>query len=112
MKHVGLNVAADPLYTMSYTGVNAGMVIGVADDAGINHEGSADSGEAWDDETTHDSFALFLAHPLDEQGNVHAVQGDNRKLGAVEDEGNTFKDGALENGETIESTCQVGDVEV
>lgn len=29
MKHVGLNVAADPLYTMSYTGVNAGMVIGV-----------------------------------------------------------------------------------
>ena len=28
MKHVGLNVAADPLFTMSYTGVNAGMVIG------------------------------------------------------------------------------------
>ena len=36
MKHVGLNVAADPLYTMSYTGVNAGMVIGVADDAGMH----------------------------------------------------------------------------
>ena len=35
-KHVGLNVAADPLYTMSYTGVNAGMVIGVADDAGMH----------------------------------------------------------------------------
>ena len=34
MKHVGLNVAADPLFTISYTGVNAGMVIGVADDAG------------------------------------------------------------------------------
>lgn len=36
MKHVGLNVAADPLYTMSYTGVNAGMVICVADDAGMH----------------------------------------------------------------------------
>ncbi|MBR2189590.1 MAG: indolepyruvate ferredoxin oxidoreductase subunit alpha [Eubacterium sp.] len=36
MKHVGLNVAADPLYTMSYTGVNAGFVIGVADDAGMH----------------------------------------------------------------------------
>ncbi|MBR5423994.1 MAG: indolepyruvate ferredoxin oxidoreductase subunit alpha [Clostridia bacterium] len=36
MKHVGLNVAADPLYTMSYTGVNAGLVIAVADDAGMH----------------------------------------------------------------------------
>ena len=36
MKHVGLNVAADPLYTASYTGVNAGMVIAVADDAGMH----------------------------------------------------------------------------
>ena len=36
MKHVGLNVAADPLYTLSYTGVNAGLVICVADDAGMH----------------------------------------------------------------------------
>ncbi len=36
MKHVGLNVASDPLYTMSYTGVNAGLVIGVADDPGMH----------------------------------------------------------------------------
>ena len=36
MKHVGLNVAADQLYTASYTGVNAGMVIAVADDAGMH----------------------------------------------------------------------------
>ncbi len=36
MKHVGLNVAADPLFTISYTGVNAGMVIGVADDPGMH----------------------------------------------------------------------------
>lgn len=36
MKHVGLNVAADPLYTASYTGVNAGMVVAVADDQGMH----------------------------------------------------------------------------
>ncbi len=36
MKHVGLNVAADPLFTVAYTGVNAGMVIGVADDPGMH----------------------------------------------------------------------------
>ncbi|MBQ7267116.1 MAG: indolepyruvate ferredoxin oxidoreductase subunit alpha, partial [Synergistaceae bacterium] len=36
MKHVGLNVAADPMFTVSYTGVNAGMVICVADDAGMH----------------------------------------------------------------------------
>ena len=36
MKHVGLNVAADPLFTISYTGVNGGLVIGVADDAGMH----------------------------------------------------------------------------
>ncbi|MCQ2576007.1 MAG: indolepyruvate ferredoxin oxidoreductase subunit alpha [Treponema sp.] len=36
MKHVGLNVAADPLYTAAYTGVNAGLVVGVADDPGMH----------------------------------------------------------------------------
>ena len=36
MKHVGLNVAADPLFITSYTGVNGGMVIGVADDPGMH----------------------------------------------------------------------------
>ena len=36
MKHVGLNVAADPLFTLSYTGVNGGMVICVADDLGMH----------------------------------------------------------------------------
>ena len=36
MKHVGLNVAADPLFTLTYTGVNGGMVIGVADDPGMH----------------------------------------------------------------------------
>ena len=36
MKHVGVNVAADPLFTIAYTGINAGMVICVADDAGMH----------------------------------------------------------------------------
>ncbi|MBQ9729306.1 MAG: hypothetical protein IJV80_00655 [Clostridia bacterium] len=35
MKHVGLNVASDPVYTLAYTGVNGGFVIVVADDPGI-----------------------------------------------------------------------------
>lgn len=36
MKHVGLNVAADPLFVTAYTGVSAGLVIGVADDPGMH----------------------------------------------------------------------------
>ena len=36
MKHVGLNVAADPLFTLSYTGVTGGMVICVADDPAMH----------------------------------------------------------------------------
>ncbi len=36
MKHVGLNVAADPLFTLSYTGINGGMVICVADDPAMH----------------------------------------------------------------------------
>ena len=36
MKHVGLNVAADPFFTMSYIGVNGGMVLAVADDPGMH----------------------------------------------------------------------------
>ena len=36
MKHVGLNVAADPLFTSSYTGVNGGMIFAVADDPGMH----------------------------------------------------------------------------
>lgn len=36
MKHVGLNVAADPVFTAAYTGVNGGLVIAVADDMGMH----------------------------------------------------------------------------
>ncbi len=36
MKHVGLNVAADPLFTVAYTGVNGGLVLVVADDPAMH----------------------------------------------------------------------------
>ncbi|MFZ3132266.1 MAG: indolepyruvate ferredoxin oxidoreductase subunit alpha [Desulfosporosinus sp.] len=36
MKHVGLNVAADPLFTVSYTGINGGLVLMIADDPGMH----------------------------------------------------------------------------
>lgn len=36
MKHIGLNVAADPLFTISYQGLNAGLVVCVADDPGMH----------------------------------------------------------------------------
>jgi indolepyruvate ferredoxin oxidoreductase, alpha subunit len=36
MKHVGVNVAADPLLTLTYTGVNAGLILMVADDPGMH----------------------------------------------------------------------------
>lgn len=36
MKHVGLNVAADPLFTLSYTGVNGGLIVCVADDPAMH----------------------------------------------------------------------------
>jgi len=36
MKHVGLNVAADPLFTISYQGLNAGLVVCVTDDPGMH----------------------------------------------------------------------------
>lgn len=35
MKHVGVNVASDPLYTISYSGVNGGLVLVAADDPGL-----------------------------------------------------------------------------
>ena len=36
MKHVGMNVCADPLFTVSYSGVNGGLVFCVADDPGMH----------------------------------------------------------------------------
>ena len=46
MKHVGLDVAADPLFTMSYTGVNAGLVIGGPAGAGTVRPGRPGGSES------------------------------------------------------------------
>ncbi len=46
MKHVGLNVAADPLFTLAYTGVNGGIVILTADDPGM-HSSQNEQDNRW-----------------------------------------------------------------
>ena len=77
MKHVGLNVAADPLFTVSYTGVNAGMVIAVADDPGMHssqneqdsrHYAAAAKIPMLEPSDSGESHAFFkLAYDLSEQ---------------------------------------------
>src|SRR5574340_1714030 len=46
MKHVGLNVAADPLMTLSYLGVNGGLAIVTADDPGL-HSSQNEQDNRW-----------------------------------------------------------------
>ena len=47
MKHVGLNVAADPFMTLAYTGVGAGLVILVADDPGMHSSQNEQDSRRW-----------------------------------------------------------------
>src|SRR4030043_477961 len=47
MKHVGLNVAADPFMTISYTGVKGGLVIVVADDPGQHSSQNEQDSRNW-----------------------------------------------------------------
>lgn len=47
MKHVGLNVASDPMMTISYTGVKGGFVIVVADDPGQHHSQNEQDSRHW-----------------------------------------------------------------
>jgi len=62
MKHVGINVAADPLYTFAYTGVNGGMVIVSADDPGMH------SSQNEQDNRGYGRFAkLLVIEPSDSQ---------------------------------------------
>ena len=69
MKHVGLNVAADPLYTASYTGVNGGMVVIVADDPGMH------SSQNEQDSRSHARGAqLPMLEPADSQEAVDFVK--------------------------------------
>lgn len=59
MKHVGLNVAADPFMTLSYTGVNGGIVVVTADDPGMHSS---------QNEQDNRYFARFAKVPLIEPG--------------------------------------------
>lgn len=62
MKHVGVNVAADPLYTLSYTGVNGGLVLVSADDPGMH------SSQNEQDNRGYGRFAkLLVIEPSDSQ---------------------------------------------
>ncbi|CFX69740.1 Indolepyruvate ferredoxin oxidoreductase, alpha subunit [Syntrophomonas zehnderi OL-4] len=62
MKHVGVNVAADPLYTLAYTGVNGGLVIVSADDPGMH------SSQNEQDNRGYGRFAkLIVIEPSDSQ---------------------------------------------
>lgn len=60
MKHVGLNVAADPLFTASYMGVNGGLVIITADDPGMHSS---------QDEQDNRYYARFAKLPMLEPSN-------------------------------------------
>ena len=62
MKHVGLNVAADPIYTFAYTGVTGGFVIVVADDPGQHS-----SQNEQDNRNTAKSARLLMLEPSDSQ---------------------------------------------
>ena len=62
MKHVGLNVASDPIFTFAYTGVNGGMVLVVADDPGI-----ASSQNEQDTRMVARSAHLPVLEPADSQ---------------------------------------------
>lgn len=55
MKHVGLNVASDPLFTLAYTGVRGGLVIFVADDPGMH--------SSQNEQDSH-NYAAFAGVPI------------------------------------------------
>ncbi len=71
-------------------------------DAGQHHKGAADQSQTGHHEAAYRTLLLLLAHPLDEDGDIHQVDGDDGQLGGVEHEGSL---GAPDSG-------QVGQVEV
>ncbi len=62
MKHVGMNVAADPIYTLAYTGVSGGFVMVVADDPGQHS-----SQNEQDNRNQAKSARLLMLEPSDSQ---------------------------------------------
>ena len=84
----------------------------VADNAGVHHEQRADYRERGNDEAVHDRLIGGLAHPLDEDGQIHRVNGDDRQLRGVKQERHALKRGALEGDGSAPSPCEVRQIEV
>ncbi|MBO5552280.1 MAG: indolepyruvate ferredoxin oxidoreductase subunit alpha [Lachnospiraceae bacterium] len=103
MKHVGLNVASDPLYSVSYIGVNGGLLFCVADDPGlyssqneqdtrlIGHSAHVPVLEPSDSQEAHD-FAK-LAFDLSEKYDTPVIMRTTTRLG--------HSQGAVELGDRV-----------
>lgn len=78
MKHVGMNVAADPLFTMSYTGVNGGLVICVADDPAMHSSQN-------EQDSRHYAIAakVPMLEPADSAGGAPFCPRGIRTFGAI-----------------------------
>ena len=80
MKHVGVNVAADPLFTSSYTGVLGGLVLVSADEPG--HHSSQN-------EQDNRNYAKFAKIPMMEPANSHEAKEMVKQAFALSEEFNT-----------------------
>jgi indolepyruvate ferredoxin oxidoreductase, alpha subunit len=70
MKHVGLNVAADPLFTLAYTGVRGGLVVLVADDPGMH--------SSQNEQDSH-NYAAFARVPMLDPSDSQEALGFTRE---------------------------------
>lgn len=80
MKHVGLNVAADPLFTLAYTGVGAGLVVLVADDPGMHSS---------QNEQDSRNYAAFARVPMLEPSDSQEALAFARRAFAISEEFDT-----------------------
>jgi len=76
MKHVGLNVAADPLFTLAYTGVRGGLVILVADDPGMH--------SSQNEQDSHNYAAFARVPMLDPADSAEALRFTSEAFGVSE----------------------------
>jgi len=80
MKHVGLNVAADPMFTIAYEGVNGGMVIVTADDPGL-HSSQNEQDNRW--------YAIHAKIPMIEASNAQECKEFIKKAYEISEEFDT-----------------------
>ena len=84
----------------------------MAHDAGVDHEDRTENGQCGQHIAAQGTLSGFLAHPLDEHGDVHSVDGNDGKLGGVEHEGHALEGGSLEDNDGVPGTGEVCHVEV